>query len=75
MKHVQAVLELLSAVMQDTRFMDAYNKRIEEVRAVTMETWMDDTEDLGTGCTYFPCNPSPLSVNAPPDAPLNKKGA
>ena len=28
MKHVREVMELLAAVMQDTRFMDAYNKRI-----------------------------------------------
>ncbi|MBR2215043.1 MAG: Rpn family recombination-promoting nuclease/putative transposase [Selenomonadaceae bacterium] len=32
MKHVRAVLELLSAVMQDTRFIDAYNERVTEGR-------------------------------------------
>ena len=47
MKHVRAVLELLSAVMQDTRFMDAYNKRIEEGRAVNMDTWIDEAEARG----------------------------
>ena len=39
------VLELLSAVTQDTRFMDAYNKRIEEGRAVNMDTWIGEAED------------------------------
>ena len=47
MKHVRAVLELLSAVMQDTRFMDAYNKRIEEGRAVNMDAWIDEAENRG----------------------------
>lgn len=46
-KHVRAVLELLSAVMQDTRFMDAYNKRIEEGRAVNMDAWIDEAENRG----------------------------
>ena len=47
MKHVRAVLELLSAVTQDTRFMDAYNKRIEEGRVVNMEAWIDEAEARG----------------------------
>ena len=47
LKHVKEVLELLSAVTQDTRFMDAYNKRIEEGRAVNMEAWIDEAENRG----------------------------
>ena len=47
LKHVREVLELLSAVTQDTRFMDAYNKRIEEGRAVNMEAWIDEAENRG----------------------------
>ena len=47
LKHVKEVLELLSAVTQDTRFMDAYNKRIEEGRAVNMEAWIDEAESRG----------------------------
>ena len=47
LRHVREVLELLSAVTQDTRFMDAYNKRIEEGRAVNMEAWIDEAENRG----------------------------
>lgn len=47
MKRMGAVLELLSAVMQNTRFMDAYNKRIEEGRAVNMDAWIDEAENRG----------------------------
>ena len=47
LRHVKEVLELLSAVTQDTRFMDAYNKRIEEGRAVNMEAWIDEAESRG----------------------------
>ncbi len=38
-------MELLSAVMQDTRFMDAYNKRIEEGRPMNMDAWIDEAEN------------------------------
>ena len=47
LRHVREVLELLSAVTQDTRFMDAYNKRIEEGRALNMEAWIDEAENRG----------------------------
>ena len=47
MKHVREVMELLSAVMQDTRFMDAYNKRIEEGRLMNMDAWIDEAENRG----------------------------
>ena len=47
LRHVKEVLELLSAVTQDARFMDAYNKRIEEGRAVNMEAWIDEAESRG----------------------------
>ena len=47
MKHVRAVLELLSAVMQDTRFMDVYNKRIAEGRPMKMDAWIDEAENRG----------------------------
>lgn len=47
MRHVREVMELLTAVMQDTRFMDAYNKRIEEGRAVNMDAWIDEAENRG----------------------------
>ena len=40
-------MELLSAVTQDHRFMDAYNKRIEERRSVNMEAWIDEIENRG----------------------------
>ena len=40
-------MELLSAVTQDTRFMDAYNKRIEEGGTVNMEAWIDEAENRG----------------------------
>ena len=45
--HVREVMELLSAVMQDTRFMDAYNKRIEEGRRWNMDAWIDEAESRG----------------------------
>lgn len=47
LKHVREVMELLSAVTQDTRFMDAYNKRIEEGGPVNMEAWIDEAENRG----------------------------
>ena len=47
LRHVREVLELLSAVTQDHRFMDAYNKRIEERRSVNMEAWIDEIENRG----------------------------
>ena len=47
MRHVREVMELLTAVMQDTRFMDAYNKRIKEGRAVNMDAWIDDAGNRG----------------------------
>ena len=47
MRHVREVMELLTEVMQDTRFMDAYNKRIEEGRAVNMDAWIDEAENRG----------------------------
>ena len=40
-------MELLSAVMQDTRFMDAYNKWIEEGRRWNMDAWIDEAESRG----------------------------
>ena len=47
MKHVRAVLELLSAVMQDTRFIDAYNGRVAEGRPTNMDPWLDEIENRG----------------------------
>ena len=47
MKHVRAVLELLSAVMQDTRFIDAYNERVAEGRPTNMDPWLDEIENRG----------------------------
>ena len=47
MKHVRAVLELLSAVMQDTRFIDAYNGRMAEGRPTNMDPWLDEIENRG----------------------------
>ena len=47
MKHVRAVLELLSAVMQDTRFMDAYNGCVAEGRPTNMDPWLDEIENRG----------------------------
>ena len=47
MKHVRAVLELLSAVMQDTRFIDAYNERAAEGRPTNMDPWLDEIENRG----------------------------
>ena len=47
MRHVWAVLDLLSAVMQDNRFMDAYNARMAERRPINMESWIDEAENRG----------------------------
>ena len=47
MKHVRAVLELLSTVMQDTRFIDAYNERVAEGRPTNMDPWLDEIENRG----------------------------
>ena len=48
LKHVREVMELLSAVTQDTRFMDAYNKRLAEGRPMkNMEAWIDEAENRG----------------------------
>ena len=47
LRHVREVMELLSTVMQDTRFMDAYNKRIEEGRPMNMDAWIDEAENRG----------------------------
>ena len=47
MKHVRAVLELLSAVMQDTRFIDAYNEHVTEGRPTGMDPWLDEIENRG----------------------------
>ena len=46
-RHVREVMELLSAVTKDTRFMDAYNQRIEEGRPMDMEVWIDEAEERG----------------------------
>ena len=47
LKHVREVMELLSAVTQDNRFMDAYNKRTAEGRPMNMEAWIDEAENRG----------------------------
>ena len=47
MRHVRAVLELLSAVMQDTRFIDAYNGCVAEGRPTNMDPWLDEIENRG----------------------------
>ena len=47
LKHIREVMELLSAVTQDTRFMDAYNTRIAEGGQINMETWIDEAENRG----------------------------
>jgi len=44
---VRAVLELLSAVMQDTRFIDVYNERVAEGRPTNMDPWLDEIENRG----------------------------
>ena len=46
-QHVREVMELLSAVTQDTRFIDAYNRRIDERRPIKMEVWIDEAENRG----------------------------
>ena len=47
LRHVREVMELLSAVTKDTRFMDEYNQRIEEGRSMNMEEWFDEAEERG----------------------------
>ena len=47
LQHVREVLELLSAVTQDTRFMDAYNKRIEESFLYTVKCRRESGEHGG----------------------------
>ena len=47
LRHVREVMELLSAVTKDTRFMDAYNQRIENGRPMDMEVWIDEAEERG----------------------------
>ena len=42
---MRPVLELLSAVMQDTRFIDAYNGRMAEGRPTNMDPWLDEIEN------------------------------
>ena len=46
-KHVREVMELLSAITQDTRFMDAYNARTAEGGVKNMEMWIDQAEARG----------------------------
>ena len=46
-KHVREVMELLSAITQDTRFMDAYNARTAEGGVKNMEVWIDQAEARG----------------------------
>ena len=46
-KHIREVMELLSAVTQDKRFIDAYNERKAEGRPNNMEVWIDEAEDRG----------------------------
>ena len=47
MVHIRAVLELMSAVTQDTRFIDDYNNRIEAKGAKRMDAWLDEAENRG----------------------------
>ena len=47
MVHIRAVMELLSAVTQDTRFIDDYNSRIEAKGAKRMDAWLDEAENRG----------------------------
>lgn len=47
MVHVRAVLELLSAVIQDSRFIDDYNSRIGTKGAKRMDAWLDEAENRG----------------------------
>ncbi len=46
-RHVRETLELLSALMKDTRFIDAYNEKHEEGREDHMDAWLTEIENRG----------------------------